>query len=73
MRVRTTALILALAVVASASAVADSTPGWIHEYPPTVGDAAQIDKLITYMKGKPGVWFATLEQIAEAVKSGGAR
>ena len=34
---------------------------------------AQIEKLITYMKGKPGVWFATLEQIAEAVKTGNAR
>jgi peptidoglycan/xylan/chitin deacetylase (PgdA/CDA1 family) len=30
----------------------------------------QIDKLITYMKSKPGVWFATLEQIANAVKTG---
>ena len=29
---------------------------------------AQIEKLITYMKSKPGVWFATLEQIANAVK-----
>ncbi len=28
----------------------------------------QLDKLITYMKSKPGVWFATLEQIANAVK-----
>jgi peptidoglycan-N-acetylglucosamine deacetylase len=34
---------------------------------------AQVDRLITYMKGKPGVWFATLEQIAGAVKTGGAR
>jgi peptidoglycan/xylan/chitin deacetylase (PgdA/CDA1 family) len=33
---------------------------------------AQVDRLITYMKAKPGVWFATLEQIAGAVKSGGA-
>lgn len=29
---------------------------------------AQIDKLIGYMKSKPGVWFATLEQIAKYVK-----
>jgi peptidoglycan/xylan/chitin deacetylase (PgdA/CDA1 family) len=29
---------------------------------------AQIEKLITYMKSKPGVWFATLEQIALAVR-----
>jgi peptidoglycan/xylan/chitin deacetylase (PgdA/CDA1 family) len=31
--------------------------------------AMQLDKLITYMKSKPGVWFGTLEQIANAVKS----
>jgi hypothetical protein len=30
----------------------------------------QIEKLITYMKSKPGVWFGTLEQIANAVKTG---
>jgi peptidoglycan/xylan/chitin deacetylase (PgdA/CDA1 family) len=29
---------------------------------------AQIDRLVSYMKSKPGVWFATLEQIATAVK-----
>jgi peptidoglycan-N-acetylglucosamine deacetylase len=29
---------------------------------------AQLDRLVTYMKSKPGVWFATLEQIARAVK-----
>ena len=29
---------------------------------------AQIDRLVSYMKAKPGVWFATLEQIAQAVK-----
>ena len=28
----------------------------------------QLEKLVTYMKSKPGVWFATLEQIANAVK-----
>ena len=28
----------------------------------------QIETLITYMKSKPGVWFATLEQIANVVK-----
>ena len=28
----------------------------------------QIDKLITYIKSKPGVWFATLEQIAKYLK-----
>jgi peptidoglycan/xylan/chitin deacetylase (PgdA/CDA1 family) len=30
-----------------------------------------IEKLITYMKSKPGVWFATLEQIATYVKKSG--
>jgi peptidoglycan/xylan/chitin deacetylase (PgdA/CDA1 family) len=29
---------------------------------------AQLEKLITYMKSKPGVWFATLEQVANYVK-----
>lgn len=33
---------------------------------------AQIERLVTYMKSKPGVWFATLEQIANAVKAAGA-
>jgi peptidoglycan/xylan/chitin deacetylase (PgdA/CDA1 family) len=33
---------------------------------------AQIEKLIAYMKSKPGVWFATLEQIATYVKQSGA-
>ncbi len=28
----------------------------------------QLDRLIAYMKTKPGVWFATLEQIAKYVK-----
>jgi peptidoglycan-N-acetylglucosamine deacetylase len=32
----------------------------------------QIDKLITYMKSKPGVWFATLEQVAGYIKKSGA-
>jgi len=31
----------------------------------------QLEKLITYMKSKPGVWFATLEQIATYVKKTG--
>jgi len=30
---------------------------------------AQLERLIVYMKSKPGVWFATLEQIANFVKS----
>ena len=29
----------------------------------------QLEKLITYMKSKPGVWFGTCEQIANAVKA----
>jgi peptidoglycan/xylan/chitin deacetylase (PgdA/CDA1 family) len=28
----------------------------------------QLDRLITYMKSKPGVWFATMEQVATYVK-----
>jgi hypothetical protein len=32
----------------------------------------QLEKLIAYMKSKPGVWFATLEQIATYVKKPGA-
>ena len=28
----------------------------------------ELEKLITYMKSKPGVWFATAEQIANYVK-----
>jgi hypothetical protein len=30
--------------------------------------AAMLEKLIKYMKSKPGVWFATHEQIARHVK-----
>jgi len=30
---------------------------------------AQLDRLITYMKSKPGVWFGTLEQVAKYVKA----
>jgi peptidoglycan/xylan/chitin deacetylase (PgdA/CDA1 family) len=32
----------------------------------------QLEKLVTYMKSKPGVWFATLEQIANVVRPAGA-
>ena len=35
--------------------------------------AAQLDKLIAYMKSKPDVWFATAEQIASYVKEVRAR
>lgn len=34
--------------------------------------AAMLDRLIAYMKGKPGVWFATHEQIALHVKGAAA-
>ena len=33
---------------------------------------AGLEKLITYMKSKPGVWFATHEEIARYVKQNGA-
>jgi peptidoglycan/xylan/chitin deacetylase (PgdA/CDA1 family) len=33
---------------------------------------AWLDKLVTYMKSKPGVWFATEEQIARYLKDQGA-
>jgi hypothetical protein len=29
---------------------------------------AELEKLVAYMKTKPGVWFATAEQIARYVK-----
>ncbi len=32
----------------------------------------QLDRLITYIKSKPGVWFATMQQVANYVKPGGA-
>jgi peptidoglycan/xylan/chitin deacetylase (PgdA/CDA1 family) len=32
----------------------------------------QLDRLIAYIKSKPGVWFATMEQVANYVKPGGA-
>jgi peptidoglycan/xylan/chitin deacetylase (PgdA/CDA1 family) len=32
--------------------------------------AAMLERLVAYMKGKPGVWFATHEQIARYVKEG---
>jgi peptidoglycan-N-acetylglucosamine deacetylase len=30
---------------------------------------AALDKLVIYMKSKPGVWFATLEKVADYVKT----
>jgi peptidoglycan-N-acetylglucosamine deacetylase len=41
-------------------------------HPQVVGHRApiqQLDQLIAYMKSKPGVWFATAEQIARYVKN----
>jgi peptidoglycan/xylan/chitin deacetylase (PgdA/CDA1 family) len=41
-------------------------------HPHVIGHRARIamlDRLVTYMKSKPGVWFATHEQIARHVKS----
>ena len=31
--------------------------------------ALWLEKLITYMKSKPGVWFATHEEIADYLKN----
>ena len=30
---------------------------------------AALEKLVLYMKSKPGVWFATLEEVANYVKT----
>ena len=41
-------------------------------HPQVVGHRAPIhylDQLITYIQSKPGVWFATAEEIARYVKS----
>jgi peptidoglycan/xylan/chitin deacetylase (PgdA/CDA1 family) len=34
---------------------------------------AMLDRLVSYMKSRPGVWFATHEQIARHVQKGGDR
>jgi hypothetical protein len=34
------------------------------------GRAAMLDRLVGYMKSRPGVWFATHEQIARYVRDG---
>ena len=42
-------------------------------HPHVIGHRARIamlDRLVTYMKSRPGVWFATHEQIARHVKGG---
>jgi hypothetical protein len=33
----------------------------------------QLEKLVAHMKAKPGVWFATVQQIAHYIKRGGSR
>jgi peptidoglycan/xylan/chitin deacetylase (PgdA/CDA1 family) len=51
----------------------DGTLMVLTTHPHVIGHrsrSAQLDKLIAYMKAKPGVWFATLEQIARAIKAG---
>ena len=43
----------------------------LTRHPQVIGHRSRLthlDKLITYMKSKPGVWFATTEQIANHVK-----
>jgi len=42
-------------------------------HPHVIGHRARIamlDRLVTYMKSRPGVWFATHEQIARHVQGG---
>jgi peptidoglycan/xylan/chitin deacetylase (PgdA/CDA1 family) len=54
------------------AAYEDGTMLVLTTHPHVIGHrsrAAQLDKLISYMKAKPGVWFATHEQIALAVKA----
>lgn len=44
-------------------------------HPHVIGHRSRIvmlDRLIGYMKSKSGVWFATIEQIANHVKTAGA-
>jgi len=44
-------------------------------HPHLIGHRSRIvmlDRLITHMRSKPGVWFATHEQIANYVKANGA-
>ena len=35
--------------------------------------AAMLERLVAHMKGKPGVWFATHEEIARHVRESGSR
>lgn len=54
------------------AAYEDGTMLVLTTHPHVIGHrsrAAQLEKLIAYMKAKPGVWFATHEQIALAVRA----
>ncbi len=54
------------------AAYEDGTMFVLTTHPHIIGHrsrSAQLDKLISYMKAKPGVWFATHEQIALAIKA----
>ena len=54
-------------------AYAEGTVLMLTMHPRVIGHRSrivQLDKLITYMKSKPGVWFATAEQIARYIKQG---
>jgi peptidoglycan/xylan/chitin deacetylase (PgdA/CDA1 family) len=53
----------------------DGTMFMLTLHPQVIGHRSRInhlDKLITHIKSKPGVWFATAEQIAEYVKKSGS-
>lgn len=55
-------------------AYADGTLLMLTMHPHVIGHRSRIvhlDKLITYMKSKPGVWFATAEEIARAARAAG--
>jgi len=55
-------------------AYAEGTMMMLTMHPHVIGHRSRIvhlDKLIGYMKSKPGVWFATAEDIARAVRPGG--
>jgi peptidoglycan/xylan/chitin deacetylase (PgdA/CDA1 family) len=52
-------------------AYAEGTMFMLTMHPRVIGHRSRIvhlEKLVEYMKSKPGVWFATSEQIAEYVK-----
>jgi peptidoglycan-N-acetylglucosamine deacetylase len=56
-------------------AYADGTMFMLTTHPQVIGHRSRIvhlEKLIAYIKSKPGVWFATAEQIANYVKKNAA-